>query len=507
MEPTTLAWIAKQTGTDRVSGEPGTRITGLADDSRKVRPGDLFFGVSGAKADGAAFAADAVRRGARAVVVGEQVELPPLAAAVVRAADVRAALAAAIAACHGETIRRLSYVGVTGTNGKTTTTVLSAAVLRAAGVRTAVVGTLGTLREDGARIPCKNTTPGALDLVGQIEALSGEGYRALVMEVSSQAVVQHRASFLPFATAVWTNLSPEHFELHDDIGTYRKIKVGWIAECDRRARGEGRSGYASVVNLADPAVGEFLAPLRARVIGFGLEAVAPPDGFGGEVLLGSGASTGLGGGRMVVRHRDRAERVELALGGVYNLANALAAAAVGLNHGVEPAAIARGLASVSTVPGRFQRVPSEKRRVLVDYAHTSEGMENLLAGCRPLVPAGARLIVVFGCGGDRDNTKRPRMGRSAACHADLCIITNDNPRTEDPARITGQILEGIPAADRDRCLVEHDRRRAIELAVARAGSEDLVVIAGKGHEDYQLGGDRELHFDDYEVATEVLAAL
>jgi UDP-N-acetylmuramoyl-L-alanyl-D-glutamate--2,6-diaminopimelate ligase len=502
MIQTTLGTIATRIGSELRTGAT-TLVTGLADDSRQVEPGDLFCAISGSKADGNAYVADAVKKGAAAVVTEKPVEAP---VPVVVVGDTRAALSRAIAAVYEPVLSKLEYVGVTGTNGKTTTTYLTAAVLRAGGIRTAVTGTLGTLRDDGSRVPCKNTTPGPLDLMKTIEALVNEGYQALVMEVSSQAVVQHRADFLPFRSAVWTNLSPEHFELHGNLETYRGVKVSYIAQCDAEARTRDERRYASVLNLADPSVGHFLAPCAGRVFGFTLGRV--PDGFAGVLVRGEAKESGIGGSRMTVHHGGQSFDVTLQLGGRFNLENALAATCVGLQHGVAPAAIAAGLAAVQKVPGRFQRVASDKRRVLIDYAHTSEGLENLLSSCRPLLADSAgKLFVVFGCGGDRDNTKRSRMGKSAASYADICIITNDNPRTEDPRRITDMILEGIGADDRQRCRVEHDRRRAIELALHEAGPNDLVVVAGKGHEDYQLVGDKVFHFDDYEVVQEVLATL
>ena len=505
MQRATLERLRALTSSELVAGPGSTEVRGLADDSRNVKPGDLFFCMPGAKVDGAKFAAAAVAKGAVAVVVPAGTE-PPRGVPALRVEDCRAALSAAAREMARDTFARLTYAGVTGTNGKTTTTCLTAAVLRAAGKKTAVVGTLGTLRQDGTRIASKNTTPGPLDLLAQIESLVAEGYTHLAMEVSSQAVVQHRADYLPFAAAVWTNLSPEHFELHGDLDTYRAIKVRYLAEASQAAQQEGRP-FAAVVNLDDPSAPQFLAGVKyGTVYGF-TTGKSLVKGFSGELVEGLDGESGLTGGRVTARWRDQRARMELRLGGGFNLQNALAAACVGLSQGIDLATSARGLASVERVPGRFQPVPSEKRQVLIDYAHTSEGMENLLRACRPLVSKGGQLIVVFGCGGDRDNSKRSRMGRSAVTYADYCVITNDNPRTEDPARITGHILDGIAADERARCVVEHDRAKAIRLALEKASPRDLVVVAGKGHEDYQLVGDKVLHFDDFEVVKEVLEQL
>lgn len=506
MRTATLELVRGLTNSRLESADPGLTVTGLADDSRQVKPGDLFFCMPGAKVDGTKFVPDAIARGAVAVVVQAGTSVPTGVPALV-VDDCRAALSACVRALCDDVTSKLTYVGVTGTNGKTTTTCLTAAVLRAGGRKTAVVGTLGTLREDGSRVSSKNTTPGPLDLLSQIEALGQEGYTHLAMEVSSQAVVQHRADYLPFAAATWTNLSPEHFELHGDLDTYRNIKISYLADASAQAAREGRK-FSAIVNLDDESAKLFLAKIdaRATVYGFTLGRSTVPD-FKGEVVEGLEAWSGFDGGRVIARHRGVSQKVEIKLGGTFNLQNALAALCAGLAQGVDLATGARGLATVGSVPGRMQPVTSDKRRVLIDYAHTSEGMENLLKGCRPLVAEGGRLIVVFGCGGDRDNTKRPRMGKSASSYADYCVITNDNPRTEDPNRITGHILDGIDADARKRCVVEHDRRKAIELALNRATPKDLVVVAGKGHEDYQLVGDKVLHFDDYEVVKEVLAGL
>lgn len=506
MRRATLEQVRGLTNSQTEPVPAGLTISGLADDSRQVKPGDLFFCMPGAKVDGSRFAVDAVKRGAVAVVVPAGT-LPPVGVPALVVGDCREALSRCVRELAAEEIGALRYAGVTGTNGKTTTAILTAAVLRAAGKKTAVVGTLGTLREDGSRVASKNTTPGPLDLLGQIRSLVSEGYTHLAMEVSSQAVVQHRADFLPFGAAMWTNLSPEHFELHGDLDTYRKVKLRYLAEASTDAARAGRP-FAAVVNLDDASAPLFVGAVHPAATVYGVTMGKPMvRDFAGELVEGVEAWSGFDRGRVTARHRGVSARVELKLGGAFNLQNALAALCAGLSAGVDLRLGARGLAAVACVPGRMQPVTSDKRRVLIDYAHTSEGLENLLRGCRPLVEAGGRLIVVFGCGGDRDNTKRPRMGKSASSYADFCVITNDNPRTEDPARITGQILEGIAPGDRARCAVEHDRRRAIELALEKATPEDLVVVAGKGHEDYQLVGDQVHHFDDSEVVKEVLARL
>ncbi|MBI4870513.1 MAG: UDP-N-acetylmuramoyl-L-alanyl-D-glutamate--2,6-diaminopimelate ligase [Candidatus Riflebacteria bacterium] len=480
-----------------VSGKADVEFKQLCDDSRQVSDGDLFFCLAADPETVALHARQAAANGAVAVVA------PPGlteegARVVLATADPRAALADAAHLVFAPTPRIL-IVGVTGTNGKTTTTLMTAAVLRQAGHRVAVIGTLGTLREDGRREASPNTTPGLLALYRTFQALEAEGTTAVVMEVSSQGVVQHRVRAIPFTAAVWTNLSPEHFELHGDLETYRKIKMRLFSECLQRQAAEGVPAFVNVLNQDDPSYPFFRGACRGGLKTFGLAPGADVRADGIEASFDSSTFRLSAGGRE--------QPVRLALGGDFNVQNALAAAAVGLAFGLELPAIALGLESVQEVPGRFQALGGKARRVLVDYAHTSEGMEKLLGSCRALVHSPERLIVVFGCGGDRDRTKRPRMGRVAAQLADHCFITNDNPRSEDPQQILSDILTGIPEEKRACLTIELDRKAAIREALRAAGPTDLVVIAGKGHEDYQILGANRIHFDDREVVRETLLEL
>lgn len=488
--------VGQVKGLEWVNGSSETDIVGLADDSRHAAAGKLFFALSPGETAGR-HASEALARGAAAVVV------PPGAAfegsgPILTARDCRAALADAAAAFFAPT-PRFPIVGITGTNGKTTTTLMTAAVLRQSGRKVAVIGTLGTLRDDGCREPSPNTTPGLLPLYATFRALEEEGYGAVAMEVSSQGIVQHRIRGIPFSAAVWTNLSPEHFELHGDLETYRQAKLALFRDCEHRPAGPAAPEFFNVLNGSDDSFGHFSAAARGRTFTFGLHSSAD--------VRAEDVRTDFRASRFTLAHGSQRCPVTLALGGDFNVQNALAAAAVGIGFGLDLAAIARGLESVREVPGRFQAIGGDDRRVLVDYAHTSEGMEKLLHSCRALVGPGERLIVVFGCGGDRDRTKRPRMGSVAAALADLCIVTNDNPRTESPQQILADILTGIPQEHRPRLTIELDRERAIRLALSMARPADLVVIAGKGHEDYQILGTQRIHFDDREVVAAALEEL
>ena len=480
-----------------IRGNTGATIVSLCDDSRQAGPGALFFSLAAEPAQAVAHAGQALERGAEAVVVA-----PGVAVAgertVLETADSRAALADAARRFFHPT-PRIPIVAVTGTNGKTTTSLMTAAVLRQAGLKVAVIGTLGTLREGGQREPSPNTTPGLMPLYQTFRALEEEGYQALVMEVSSQGIAQHRTRGVPFSAAVWTNLSPEHFELHGDLDTYRAVKLRLFSEGMQRPTEAGVPEHVSVLNVDDVEYPRFRAACRGRVRTFG---TSPESDVRARAV-----ETSFDSSRFVMCAGGREQAVKLALGGDFNVLNALAAAAVGLGFGLELPAIARGLESVEEVPGRFQALGGSRRRVLVDYAHTSEGTEKLLASCRALVGKGERLIVVFGCGGDRDRTKRPRMGAVAARLADVCFVTNDNPRTEDPQQILADILAGIPEEHRAKLTIELDRGQAIRRALETAGPRDLVVVAGKGHEDYQILGTRRVHFDDREVVREALANL
>jgi UDP-N-acetylmuramoyl-L-alanyl-D-glutamate--2,6-diaminopimelate ligase len=457
----------------------------------------LFFCVPGEKVDGHEFAASAVEAGASALVVERELDLD---VAQVVVEDARAAMAPLAARFWGDPTAELRVVGITGTNGKTTTAFLVRGILEAAGVQT---GLLGTVRQvvGGVEEEVERTTPEAIDLQATFRRMLEQGDKACVMEVSSHALALHRADAIHFDVALFTNLTQDHLDFHGDMEAYYKAK----RQLFRRRASNGSykpvSGPSAAVVNVDDGYGRRLASeidcvtfsaagaeadYTARDVSFDatgarFTAVTPPTPVGGEFAVRTG------------------------LPGDFNVANALGAFAAAAALGVEPEAAAAGLAFAGRVPGRFEPVDEGQGfAVLVDYAHTPDSLENVLRAARRLTEG--RVICVFGAGGDRDRDKRPKMGRVAAELSDLAVVTSDNPRSEDPEAIVAEVLAGIE--DRGAVEVEPDRRAAIALALARARPGDTVVIAGKGHEQGQEFEDgRKLPFDDREVAREELRRL
>lgn len=477
--------------TPSVAGDADRVISGLAYDSRAVQPGFLFAALRGRTHDGHAFIDDAAARGAVAVLVDRPI--PPRSdLTVVRVADSRRALGQVAAAFTGRPSERLHLVGVTGTNGKGATTFLVQAVLRAAGRRCAVVGTMGIV-VDGETLPTARTTPEAPELQAALAALLERGQDAVALEVASHALAQERVAGCRFAVGVFTNLTRDHLDFHGSMEAYRAAKARLFASLPA-------DGWA-VLNADDPSTPVMRAVTRARVMTYGLAAGA--DVRGRDVRLDLHGST------FVAETAAGAAAVRLRLAGGFNIANALAAIAVGLAHDIPLSQIVDALASVPGIPGRFENVDEgQPFAAVVDYAHTPDGLDNVLRTAREITRG--RLVVVFGCGGDRDRTKRPLMGRIATQWADHVIVTSDNPRTEDPLAIIDEIRPGVesglPARPGLRVDYEPDRRRAIALAVAAAGAGDLIVVAGKGHETYQEVRGVRHPFDDREVLRQALRA-
>jgi UDP-N-acetylmuramoyl-L-alanyl-D-glutamate--2,6-diaminopimelate ligase len=450
-----------------VRGDPdGAEIVAISHDSRSVVPGTLFCCVRGSQVDGHDFGPRAVAAGAAALLVERflDVDVPQVAVD-----DVRAAMAPVAAVLFDDPSRRMMVVGVTGTNGKTTTTHFLRAVLEADGRRAAVIGTLSGER----------TTPAAPELQAHLAELAREGFTAVAMEVSSHALVQHRVDAVRFAAAVFTNLSQDHLDFHGSVQDYFAAKAS-LFDPDRAAVG--------VINADDPWGRRLLDSARLPTRPFSMTEAA-------DLHVERSGST----------FRWEGEPVRLHLAGTVNVANAVAAAAAARELGVEAPAIAKGLSNLASVPGRNEPVDrGQPFSVLVDYAHTPDALEQTLAGARRMAGRG-RVVVVFGCGGDRDRTKRPLMGEVATRLADMAVLTSDNPRSEDPAAIIDQVRSGVARAD--VLTVEPDRRAAIALALDAARPGDIVVLAGKGHETTQVVGDQVIPFDDRVVAAEVLGTM
>ncbi|MEN9224928.1 MAG: UDP-N-acetylmuramoyl-L-alanyl-D-glutamate--2,6-diaminopimelate ligase [Thermostichus sp. DRC_bins_24] len=478
---------------------PGVRVQGLCTDSRQVKAGDLFLGVPGTQVDGGRFVGDALAAGAGAALISREawgtlsfqksLSQPIL---LLPSAVLSKAIAQVAAAFYGFPGRHLSLVGVTGTNGKTTTTHLIEYLLQAAGRPTALLGTLYN-RWPGHSQIAPHTTLFPIDLHRSFKEALSAGAQIAVMEVSSHALAQDRVWGCPFQAAVWTNLTQDHLDFHPTMEHYWQAKATLFGP-------EYLQGRA-LINR-DDAGGE-----RLLASGAGRSELQPwayslrplteiPGLWPTDVEL---HATGL---RTQLHTPVGAFGVEAPLVGSFNLSNLLAAVGVALHLGLDPDQIQAALPQFPGVPGRVERVtvPGQDITVIVDYAHTPDGLDNLLRAVRPQVQG--QLICVFGCGGDRDRGKRPQMGRIAAAWADQVIVTSDNPRTEDPQRILTDIVAGIPGSPQ---LVEVDRRQAIQHAILTARPGDTVVIAGKGHEDYQILGTQKIHFDDREEARHALA--
>ena len=494
-------------------GNPGSldcEVREVCDDSRAVEPGDLFVAVRGASSDGHDYLRQALERGAVAAVVESEAAAAGLSfpGGIVRVASTRAALGQIAAIRYGEPARALRLVGVTGTNGKTTTSYLIESMLRAAGRKTGVLGTVNYRWGDDPQVvrPAQHTTPGPLELHRTLAEMRAANCTHAIMEVSSHALSQERLSGVRFRVGAFTNLTQDHLDFHGTMDSYFHAKARLMRHLLASPDGVGvifmDGDYGR--RMAGSVVGE---RLLVSVVDEGAD-VSPKryqctiDGIEAELSSPLGA-------------------IELRspLIGRYNLANIVVATGVAIALGLDIATIRKGVAELEGVPGRMERVSNSLGfSVLVDYAHSPDALENVIATLRPLIKSDGRLLCVFGCGGDRDRMKRSPMGEVVARGADLAIVTSDNPRTEDPRAIVDMILAGVHktdmplvgsaaalgAARRGFC-VEVDRRRAIQAAVAAARPDDVVLIAGKGHEDYQIIGHTKHPFDDRAVAREALA--
>jgi UDP-N-acetylmuramoyl-L-alanyl-D-glutamate--2,6-diaminopimelate ligase len=463
-------------------------------DSRRVGEGDLFAAIVGANVDATRFVPDVRARGAAAVLAERPTELPTLVVP-----SVRSALGPVAHALAGDPTAKLAVVGVTGTNGKTTTTFLVDEALAALGQRPALLGTVAS-RVGAVATASSFTTPEADDLARFAKAAVDEGASHLVMEVSSHALAQERTAGTRFSVGAFTNLTQDHLDFHGTMEAYGEAKAMLFL---------AHRPHRSVIHVGDP----FGAALAARLVDAGLAVVTVGDVEHATVRVIAARFDASG-----IEAKLAAPEGELtltsALVGRHNLENLLVALGCLVALGVPATDAARALGSAKGAPGRLERVSDPRGvTVLVDYAHTPDALANALAALRPITEG--RLIVVFGCGGDRDAGKRPLMGRAAAEGADLVVVTSDNPRTEDPAAIVAAIVPGVRAGgklerdttDVDGFVVEVDRERAIGLALRAARAGDTVLLAGKGHEDYQIVGTTKRHFDDREVAAEAIAAI
>ena len=530
-----LSILATRLPQARAQGDQRTIVRGITHDSRLVKPGDLFVCLAGAVHDGHRFGAQALEAGAVALLVNEgglerARVAPPARASILAVPDTRKALPLAACALYGDPSHTMTVVGVTGTNGKTTTTHMVAAILRASGQKVGTIGTLGA-ELDGRPISSEHTTPEADQLQGLLAQMREGDADAVVMEVSSHALAQNRTDGIAFSAGIFTNLTQDHLDFHGTMDAYFSAKARLFADYPVRYPRPNGAEFVAVINTS-AWEGRYLVTLaRGEIVTFALDDKAAalraehvhvePDRTEFEAVYDSGSE---------VFHLP----ITLPVGGAFQVGNALAAMGACLGLGISWDKIVEGLAHLAPVPGRFEAVATGSRgfSVVVDYAHTPDGLENLLRSAQELssgrTPNGrpqGRILLVFGCGGDRDRGKRPIMGGIAAKLADVAIVTSDNPRSEEPRTIIDAILTGmepgdemrpcepplegcpygLPMEGRARVLIEPDRREAIHAALSQAQPGDIVLIAGKGHEDYQIVGDRTLPFDDRQVAREWLA--
>ncbi len=506
------AALARSIPGARLEGDGAATIARVRSDSRGVRRGDLFVAVRGTHRDGHELLDEVLRSGVEAVLVEGAAPVRG-ARAVIRVPDSHAALGRAAAAVLGWPGRTMRLVGITGTNGKTTTSYLVESILRAAGRMVGVVGTVEYRFADVHRA-APLTTPGAEALQELLAEMVAAGCTHAVLEVSSHALHQSRVAGCSFAVAAFLNLTQDHLDYHGTMDAYFEAKALLFEE-----RGPAGAPGRAVVNLDDPWAPLLLARAESPVITFAARPLASNDLIGpsreADVYV-TARSLSRSGTRARLSTPAGPVEIESPLVGHHNLENLVAAAAVGLALDIDPATVVRGLAAATRVPGRLERVPPPSGvdvDVLVDYAHTPDALVRALEAVRPL--AHGRVITVFGCGGDRDRRKRPLMARAALDGSDVVIVTSDNPRTEDPAAIIDEIVPGLASgtlvapehlgtAARGSYAVLVPRSEAIACAIASAQDGDLVLIAGKGHEDYQIVGTVKHHFDDCEEAARAL---
>ncbi|MBE3596283.1 MAG: UDP-N-acetylmuramoyl-L-alanyl-D-glutamate--2,6-diaminopimelate ligase [Hydrogenibacillus sp.] len=479
--------------TARLYGDPTVEIEGIAIDSRAVRPGELFVALPGTVTDGHRFLSDAARAGARAAVVarGFGERAADLFSAAVEVAEPKRVLSLLLNVFYGSPGAELDVIGVTGTNGKTTTTSLIRQLLERHGVDTGLIGTVEIAYGDVVEAATA-TTPDPVTLFRTLARMRETGMRAVVMEVSSHALDQGRTAGLPFCQAVFTNLTQDHLDYHGTMDAYRAAKgrlFHLLGGDFGLRRKNGARARAAVLNANDPASDDFARETVQPIVRYAVlrDGESAADRFmSGVDLVATDVVLGVRKTAFVLRSAaGEAHPVHLPLIGRHNVENALAAAASAHAYGIALASIARSLNAVTSVPGRLERIDcGQPFGVFVDYAHTPDGLKSVLAALRPITAG--RLIAVFGAGGNRDPRKRPLMGAAVAEGADLLWVTSDNPRDEDPERIIADVLAGIPQAARARTASLTDRREAIGRAIQAAEAGDVVLIAGKGHETGQI---------------------
>ncbi len=493
----TLAQLAELVEGSVITGDGNIEITGIEHDSRKVGEGTLFVCIAGFHVDGHKFIPQAVERGAKAILTTRSADevTVPAGIAVLQVPQLKTALDTIVPFFHDYPAQKMRVIGITGTNGKTTTSYLIRAILREAGYKVGLIGTIQIMMEEEV-FPIHNTTPDVVELQHTLAVMRDKGMDYVVMEVSSHALDQNRVAGIEFDTAVFSNLTQDHLDYHKTLENYKLAKAKLF---DLLGKTGVKENKTAVVNADDEAGKTMLEHADCRHLTYGIDKPADLQAVNVEVLA-SGANFTLTEeflGEMAL---------QLHITGIFNVYNVMAAVGAAVAEKIDPAAIKQALMNFTSVPGRFELVKAgQDFSIIVDYAHTPDGVENVLRTARRI--AKKKIIAVFGCGGDRDRTKRPIMGRLAAELADVVIATSDNPRSEDPVFILSEVEAGVKETIGDKhheCII--DRREAIFRAVELAETDDIVIILGKGHEDYQILKDKTIHFDDKEVAQEAVAA-
>ncbi|HBP65491.1 MAG TPA: UDP-N-acetylmuramoyl-L-alanyl-D-glutamate--2,6-diaminopimelate ligase [Desulfosporosinus sp.] len=481
-----LAEIIKEIEVQASSGNSQVMVGGMSMDSRKVQPGELYACVPGFKVDGHDFAEKAINSGAVALVVDHFL---PLNVPQVKVANVRQVIGHLAAAVYGHPSEQLELVGVTGTNGKTTITYLIEKIGTKHGQKVGLIGTLGS-RINGRVIPGERTTPEAIEVQKLLGDMVAEGVSLAVMEVSSHALDLGRVSGCEFDVGIFTNLTQDHLDYHKTMEDYLYAKSRLFSNLKGK-----KQPKISILNGDDASFKMLSGASAATVVSYGINHEADYKAENVEVTAA--------GVRFVVRFREGLQTIKYSTPGVFSVYNALAAFAWGVERGYSAESVAEALAEIPGVPGRFESVRlGQPFQVIVDYAHTPDGLENVVRTAQSFTKG--RLITVFGCGGDRDRGKRPIMAEAASQYSDFVIVTSDNPRTEDPDQIIKEVLIGISGVDH---VALRDRREAIWSACRMAKAGDTILIAGKGHETYQIFGTEVHPFDDREVAREALRGL
>lgn len=492
----TLGGLAALVAGAEIIGDRDLAIKDIEHDSRKVTEGALFVCMEGLHVDGHRFIPQAGEKGAAAIITERQMAAPE-GMAVLRVPDLKKALQIIVPYFHDYPARSMRVVGITGTNGKTSISYMLRAMLRRAGYRVGLIGTIQIMIEDRA-LPIHNTTPDVVDLQRTLAMMRDEGMDYVVMEVSSHALHQNRVAGIEFDTAVFTNLTQDHLDYHKTLENYKRAKTILF---DLLSQPGVKQGKTAVVNIDDAAGQDMLAHADCRQLTYGINGEAALRAENIQVLA-EGACFD------AVRTSEGSRLpLKLQITGIFNVYNVLAAVGAAMAEGVPADLIRACMEEFTAVPGRFELVRGgQDFAVIVDYAHTPDGLENILRTARQI--AKRRIITVFGCGGDRDNSKRPIMGRIAAELSDYVVATSDNPRSEPPQRILDMVEAGVEEKIGSKPHeVIIDRRAAIFRAVELAERDDIVIIAGKGHENYQILKDKTIHFDDKEVALEAVRAI